>query len=444
MPHDEPSRSARLAKVAESLDTTERNHGRESKTARRGAAALRGEPEAVKALGGEAARARLAVLAIRAVRREAYLSSPANLARFLIHGGLLAAGGEVPIDLVRTVEGAELVRRLIEDEPPLPAPDPARLSQAEHLDDLTPEEAFVAYSEGRIASPRLMAVTGLRSINGVMSALTQRNLSLPRRPSPIGAGRDDRDLLWEVMGGREDHALLNEAPSYPRPAPPASPELTAAWPTIVTDDADAREALASVADALDALAVECQALARRAAAAAAGLRGDAAAVGGETARTRLVAWAETVLDSTKAGEGEELRSLAAAVFLLQPLRELHPSFADMACGDGALELARSEEGAAMVDAWIASAERPKLEPARVIAAADLEDLTPDEAYAAYADGRIDSRRLLALVGYQESDFGQIWGELYGRGLKLPIMPTSISPGRDDRDLLWETFAGPPK
>ena len=48
---------------------------------------------------------------------------------------------------------------------------------------------------------------------------------------------------------------------------------------------------------------------------------------------------------------------------------------------------------------------------------------------------------MALVGYGEGDFGQIWGELYMRGLKLPVVPTYVGSCRDDRDLLWETFAG---
>lgn len=441
MPVDDQSQSAILAKVADTLDARARGHRREAETARRGAAALRGEPDAVEALGGAAARARLAVLAARAVGRQEPPFAPADVARFLaIGGGLL---DEVPLELVRTVEGAECVRRLVEREPPLAPPDPGRLTVAEHLDDLTPEEAFVAYAEGRIASPRLMAVTGLRSIYDVMGALTQRNLQLPRRPSPVGPGRDDRDLLWEHMGGREDPALVQTVPRYPRPSPLPSPELDAAWPTAMPDDAATREALSTVTAALDAVAAERESEAARAAAAAAGLRGNAAAVGGEAARARLVTWAETVVGWGKTqGENDDLQAFGAAVFILQPLLEPRPPFAVIAGGDGALELARTEEGAAMVDRWFADGEAvSKPDPVRVVAATDLDDLTPDEAYAAYADGRIDSRRLMALVGYGEGDFGQIWGELYMRGLKLPVVPTYVGPGRDDRDLLWETFGG---
>jgi hypothetical protein len=139
----------------------------------------------------------------------------------------------------------------------------------------------------------------------------------------------------------------------------------------------------------------------------------------------------------RAREDAQTWPFAGAVFLLQPLLAHGPPFEPIAGGRGVLELARTEEGAALVERWLVPPPGP--DPARVVAATDLGDLTPDEAYAAYADGRIDSRRLMALVGYQESDFGQVWGELYRRGLKLPVVPTYVGPGRDDRDLLWETF-----
>ena len=66
-------------------------------------------------------------------------------------------------------------------------------------------------------------------------------------------------------------------------------------------------------------------------------------------------------------------------------------------------------------------------------------LTAEEAYAAYADGRIDSRRLMAVTGVGE--FSRIRGELGRRGLALPAVPSFVAPGRDDRDLLWEAMAG---
>jgi hypothetical protein len=93
----------------------------------------------------------------------------------------------------------------------------------------------------------------------------------------------------------------------------------------------------------------------------------------------------------------------------------------------------------MVEAWMAPPPGP--DPARVIVATDLGDLTADEAYAAYADGRIDSRRLMAATGV-DSMF-QVWGQLALRELKLPVVPTYVAPGRDDRDLLWESMAAGP-
>ncbi|MGK7871626.1 hypothetical protein, partial [Falsiroseomonas sp. E2-1-a20] len=128
-----------------------------------------------------------------------------------------------------------------------------------------------AYATGHIGSPRVMAITGLRSLYGIMTALTQRDLRLPVRQSSVGLGRDDRDLLWENMSRREDPALMAEDAEYHhRLAPPPGPELEAAWPSEVPSDASSLAALDSVAAALDADVTQQLARADRAAAAAAG------------------------------------------------------------------------------------------------------------------------------------------------------------------------------
>jgi hypothetical protein len=430
--HDDQPDPAMLAEVAAVLEQLAGHRRADAARAALGAAALRGGDAGL--IGGEAARARLATLALRMLAQPEIPPSPAVVARFLSRrSGSL---GQAPIDLVRTAAGAERVRRLVELEPPLPPPDPERVARAEELDDLTPEEAYAAYAQGRIASPRLMALTGLRGIGTVMAALTARQLRLPRRPTPVGPGRNDRDLLWEHMGGREDPALTEREPDPFPPAPAPGPELDAIWPAAMPDDAASLEALAGVAAALGAEAAEQERQAARAIAAAAGLRGDAAAVGGEAAQARLCAWAAAVM-KWRAGDGHP--AFGAAWFLLQPLLGRDPPFAPLAGGDGALELARTAEGAAMVEAWMAPPPGP--DPARVVAATDLGDLTADEAYAAYADGRIDSRRLTAATGVE--DLFQIWGQLALRGLKLPVVPTYVGPGRDDRDLLWESMAAGP-
>jgi hypothetical protein len=433
IPHrDDQPDPAMLAEVAAVLEQLSGHRRANAARAALGAAALRGGDAGP--IGGEAARARLATVALRMLARPERPPSPAVVAHFLSQrSGYL---GQAPVDLVRTAAGAERVRRLVELEPPLPPPDPERVARAAELDDLTPEEAFAAYAQGRIASPRLMAVTGLRGIGTVMGALTARDLRLPRRPTPVGPGRDDRDLLWEHLGGREDPALTEREPGSLRPAPAPSPELDAAWPTAMPDDPASREALAGVAAALDAEAAEQERQAARAAAAAAGLRGDAEAVGGEAARARLCAWAAAAM-KRRAYDGHP--AFGAAWFLLQPLLGRDPPFAPLAGGDGALELARTAEGAAMVDARLVPPPGP--DPARVVAATDLRDLTADEACAAYADGRIDSRRLMAVTGVE--DMFQVWGQLARRGLKLPVVPTYVAPGRDDRDLLWESMAAGP-
>ncbi len=93
-----------------------------------------------------------------------------------------------------------------------------------------------------------------------------------------------------------------------------------------------------------------------------------------------------------------------------------------------------------MERWLVPPPGP--DPARVVAATDLGDLDADEAYAAYADGRIDSRRLMAVMG--QTEFFQLWGQLALRGLSLPVVPTYVGPGRDDRDLLWEAMARGPE
>ena len=146
MPTDDQSQLAILTKVADNLDARARGHRREAETARRGAAALRGEPDAVEALGGAAARARLAVLATRAVGRQEPPFTPADVARFLAIGrGMLE---EVPLELVRTEEGAAMVDRWFAEGGAVPKPDPVRVVAATDLDDLTPDEAYAAYADG--------------------------------------------------------------------------------------------------------------------------------------------------------------------------------------------------------------------------------------------------------------------------------------------------------
>jgi hypothetical protein len=134
--------------------------------------------------GGEAARAGLAHMALRMLAQPDAAFRPDGVARFLWqqHGHLR----EAPLDLVRTVAGAEQVRRLVELEPPLERPDPARVAAAAQLDDLTAEEAFVAYAAGHIGSPRVMAITGLRSLEGIMAALTQRRPRAVHQAEPGG------------------------------------------------------------------------------------------------------------------------------------------------------------------------------------------------------------------------------------------------------------------
>ena len=234
--HDDQPAPAMLAEVAAVLQQLAGYRRADAARAVLGAAALRGGDAGP--LGGEAAWARLAALALRMLAQPESPPSPAVVAHFLSQrSGYL---GQAPIDLVHTAAGAERVRRLVELEPPLPPPDPERVARAEELDDLTPEEAFAAYARGRIASPRLMAATGLRGIGAVMAALTTRQLRLPRRPTPVGPGRDDRDLLWEHLGGREDPTLTEREPGTLRPAPAPSPELEAAWQVAIPDDPKSR------------------------------------------------------------------------------------------------------------------------------------------------------------------------------------------------------------
>ena len=72
-----------------------------------------------------------------------------------------------------------------------------------------------------------------------MTALTQRDLRLPGKPSLVGPGRDDRDLLWEDMSGRGDPALMAEDAEYHhRPVPPQG----AVWgQVLVREQAQAQE-----------------------------------------------------------------------------------------------------------------------------------------------------------------------------------------------------------
>jgi hypothetical protein len=424
-PTDRPD-DALLAEVAEALDQTASSHRAGASRAACAAAVLRGEAAPV---GGEAARARLAHLALRMLAQSEAAFGPGGVASCLWqqHGHLR----EAPLHLVRTVAGAEQARRFLEREPPLGRPDPARVAAAAQLDDLTAEEAFAAYAAGRIGSPRVMAITGLRSLYGIMTALTQRDLRLPVRPSQVEPDRDDRHLLWENMSGRLDPAQMAEDAHYDhRPAPPPGPELAAAWPSEVPYDAGSLAALGSVAAALDVEVTLQLAQADRAAAAAAGLRGDAAAVGGEEARVRLAAWSLLLMRRL----GEE-RAEGTAMILLQPLHELGKPYPFDERGEGALELARTAEGAARVEHWLTPDEGT---PVIMAMGTTLRPgVETEEAFVAYAEGRIDSRRLMEVTGLDL--FFDVLGQLRMRGLWLPRLPSLVGPGRDDRDLLWESL-----
>jgi hypothetical protein len=421
---------ALLAAVANSLDETAEYRRADAARAVRAAAALRGNAEPV---GGEPARARLAHLVFRMLRRPETPTCPKWVARFVARAsGYL---DEAPLDLFRTVEGAERVRRLVELEPPLGRPDPDRVTAAAELDDLTAEEAFAAYAAGHIGSPRLMAITAIRSFGRIITALQDRGLQLPVRPSAVGGGRDDRDLLWTFEAGREEPSLTPEEPrGHRRPAPEPGPELETTWPTEVPGDADSRAALERVADELDAEAGSQHREAERAAAAALGLRGDAAAVGGEEARARLVDWA---LQLMRRSEGDH-RAFLTALSLLQPLP--HPEHAHPPEeGDGPLEMARTVEGAVLVERWLTS-EGPALMHTGS-GTPFPEGPAVDEAFTSYSEGRIDSQRLMEVTGI-EAFYDLVIG-LRMRGLALPTEPTIIGPGRDDRDMLWEVYVRPP-
>jgi hypothetical protein len=43
-----------------------------------------------------------------------------------------------------------------------------------------------------------MELTVMDTSNDLMAGLRLRGLTLPVGPTPIGPGRDDRDLLWEA------------------------------------------------------------------------------------------------------------------------------------------------------------------------------------------------------------------------------------------------------
>jgi hypothetical protein len=342
---------------------------------------------------------------------------------------------EPPLDLFRTVEGAERVRRLVEVEPPLGRPDPARVAAAAELDDLTAEEAFAAYAAGGIGSPRLMAVTGIQSFGRIITALQDRGLDLPIRPSPRGDGRDDRDLLWEFEGGQEDPSLTPMVVRGARRlAPEPGPELDAAWPTEVPEDTDSRAALDGVAAELDKEAVSQQREADRAAAAAAGLRGDALAVGGLEARARLVDWTLRLMRSSK----QDSQAFVTALSLLQPLPDPEQPYPAREEGDGLLEVAQRAEGAVRAERWLASED-----PAPVMTGSGKpfpEGPVVDAAFAAYAAGHIDSRHLMEETGI-EVFYDLLFG-LRMRGLTLPIVPSAGGPGYDDRDALWEAYMRP--
>ena len=419
-----------LTAVAQSLDETSEYRKADAARAIRAAAALRGDAALI---GGQAARARLAHLVLRMLRHPEHPTSPSWVARFVARGsGYL---DEPPLDLFRTVEGAEWVRRLVEGEPPLSRPDPARVAAAAELDDLTAEEAIAAYAAGSIGSPRLVAVTGLRSFGSIITALQDRRLNLPTKPSPLGDGRDDRDLLWEFEAGREDPSLTPMVVrGARRPMPEPGPELEAAWPTEVPEDADSQAALDGVAAELDREAVHQQREADRAAAAAAGLRGNAPAVGGPEARARLVGWTLLLMRRST----HESRAFSTALCLLQPLPDPEQPYAPPEAGDGLLEMARTADGAARVERWLNSED-----PAPVWTGSGkpfVDGPVVDEAFAAYAAGRIDSRRLMKETGIEA--FHDLLFGLRTRGLTLPIVPSVVEPGRDDRDLLWEAYARP--
>ena len=427
LPMPQEADRALLEAAIASLQENAEYREAEASRAVRAAAALRGDAGPI---GGRAAGARLAHLVLIMLRHPDMPLRPERVAGFLAEAsGYL---DEAPLDLLRTVEGAERVRRLIEMEPPLGRPDPIRVAAAADLEDLSAEEALAAYTAGHIDSLRLMAATGIRSFGRLLSALQDRGFHLPVKPTPTGDGRDDRDLLWELIAGREDPSLADgEARGDRRPTPEPSPELDAIWPTETPGDVASQAALEAVAAELDTDAKGRHRRAARAMAAAAGLRGDAAAVGGEEARMRLVDW---TLRTMRRAEGEHRGFFAAPV----PLQPLRVSLLQPEEQDGPLELAQTTEGAAQVERWFSS---ERVCPIRTGSGEPFpEGAVVEEAFTAYADGRISSQRLLEVTGLET--FQDLLSGLLIRGLALPTAPARSDPGQDDRDLLWSLYAQP--
>lgn len=428
LPTPQESDRALLEAAIASLEENAEYRAAEASRAVRAAAALRGD---ARQIGGRAAGARLAHLVLRMLRHPDMPLHPERVAGFLAEAsGYL---DEAPLDLLRTVEGAERVRRLIEMEPPLGRPDPIRVAAAADLKDLSAEEALAAYAAGHIDSLRLMAATGIRSFRRLLSALQDRGFHLPIKPTPTDDGRDDRDLLWELIAGREDPSLADgEARGDRRPTPEPSPDLDAIWLTKTPEDVSSQAALEAVAAELDTDAKGRHRRAARAMAAAAGLRGDAAAVGGEEARMRLVDW---TLRAMRRAEGEH-RGFFAALFLLQSLPG--QPYLPPEEQDGPLELARTTEGAEQVERWFSSEQ---VFPIRTESGEPFpEGAVVEEAFTAYADGRISSQRLLEVTGLET--FQDLLSGLLIRGLALPTAPTRGGPGQDDRELLWRLYAQP--
>lgn len=120
-------------------------------------------------------------------------TSPKSVARFVARAsGYL---DEAPLDLLRTVEGAERVRRLVELELPLGRPDPDRVAAAAELDDLTAEEAFAAArvaaarARRRRRNGRLPSVASGAGSSPPAAPWPPRRQRLPRRPAARSASR---------------------------------------------------------------------------------------------------------------------------------------------------------------------------------------------------------------------------------------------------------------
>jgi hypothetical protein len=132
---------------------------------------------------------------------------------------------------------------------------------------------------------------------------------------------------------------------------------------------------------------------------------------------------------------EEQRAFVVSMTLLRPLPDPARPDLDLDLANGPLELAQTSEGAARFEQWLTTP------PPMQASGLSADAAAVDEAYVAYAEGRIDSRHLMEMAGITQ--FHELVGGLHMRGLTMPVTPTVVGPGRDDRDLLWESYTQPP-